>query len=83
MEGDENQIALTGQSFELIKIIYYGGSTGDPIPRFYVKYGLSCNLNKSNEKKFQARIKWMHACMNIHFKATIPKSPFTEIYDNI
>lgn len=58
IEDEENQIALTGQSFDIIKITYYGGgSQYDPVSRFYVKYGLLCDVNRSNEKQFQAEIK--------------------------
>lgn len=57
IEGDENQIALTGQPFDIIKITYYGGGQYSPASRFYVKYGLSCDVNKSNEKQIRAGIK--------------------------
>ncbi len=57
IEGDENQIVLTDHPFEIIQINYYGGGQYDPVSRFYIRYGLPCDLDTSNEKQIQAEIK--------------------------
>jgi len=40
----ENCLALTGQSIDMVKVSYYGGSEFDPISRYDVDYGVRGNV---------------------------------------